>query len=156
LEPALREALTSGLSPQLIETLVQQTIERWRPFIRQSDSSTDSEVLVRCLGSHDFCLDLLARRLRSAAPHVQLLCTPGGSPAGLVAVARGEAPLAGIHLLDSATGDYNRPFVSRMAPGTAIRLVTLVHREQGLIVRRGNPLGLRDVADLAQHGVRFA
>jgi len=156
LEPAVRDALAGGMSPPLIEELVQQAIQHWRPILGERSLSADSEVLVRCLGSHDFCLDLLARRLRATSPKVRLICTAAGSTAGLIAVGAGEAHLAGIHLLDPATGDYNRPFVNRLVPDVAIRLVTLVHREQGLIVQRGNPLKLYDVADLARPGVRFA
>jgi molybdate-binding protein/DNA-binding transcriptional regulator YhcF (GntR family) len=156
LEPVVRDALANGTSPALIEATVQQAIQHWRPFLRQRSPSTDSEVPVRCLGSHDFCLDLLARRLRTTSPNVRLICTPVGSTAGLIALGRGEAHLAGVHLLDTATGEYNRPFVNRLVPDVEIRLVTLVHREQGLIVRRGNPLQLYDLAALARPGVRFA
>lgn len=109
-----------------------------------------------CLGSHDFGLDLLARQLGRAAPQLRLRPTPVGSTAGLLALARGEAHVAGMHLRDTATREYNRPFIERLAPGAEIRLVTLAEREQGLLVARGNPLGLRGAADLARPGLRRA
>jgi len=115
-----------------------------------------AEALLHFQGSHDFALDLLARRLRASIPGTRLLRAPVGSTAGLLALGRGEAQLAGLHLLDRATGEYNRPALRRLLPGANIRLVTLAEREQGLIVQRGNPLGLRDVADLARPEVRYA
>ena len=111
---------------------------------------------IACLGSHDFGLDLLARQIRQRAPWLRLRPTPVGSSAGLRSLARGATQLAGLHLRDAATGEFNRPFVEQLAPGAGIRLVTLAEREQGLIVARGNPLGLRDAADLARPGLRRA
>jgi putative molybdopterin biosynthesis protein len=72
-----------------------------------------------------------------------------------LALQRGEAHLAGTHLLDPQTGDYNVSYLRRYLPGVPTVLVTLVGREQGLIVPAGNPRGLRGLADLAQPGVRF-
>jgi molybdate-binding protein/DNA-binding transcriptional regulator YhcF (GntR family) len=149
LDDAVGAALNGGVAPALIEELVRQGIQR-----RQRSSGADT--LLHCLGSHDFCLDLLARRLRTVAPRTRLICTPVGSTAGLLALGRGEAQLAGLHLLDAATGAYNWPFVRRLLPGRNIRLITLVEREQGLIIRRGNPLGVHDIADLARPALRYA
>jgi molybdate-binding protein/DNA-binding transcriptional regulator YhcF (GntR family) len=149
LDDAVGAALASGVAPPLIAEIVSQGIQR-----RQR--SSDPKALVHCQGSHDFCLDLLARRLRTVAPQTRLICTPVGSTAGLLALGRGEAQLAGLHLLDVATGEYNRPSVRRLLPGINVRLITLVEREQGLIVRRGNPLGVRDIAGLARPALRYA
>lgn len=106
-----------------------------------------------CAGSHDFGLDLLTRELRAAG--VAMTLRPGGSTAGLRELAAGRADLAGCHLLDDDGQGYNRDAVARLLPGRRLRLITLIEREQGLIVRRGNPRGLRAVADLAQPGVRL-
>ena len=78
-----------------------------------------------------------------------------GSLAGLVALRRGEAHLAGAHLLDPETGEYNIPYVRRYLPGQEVVLVTLVHREQGLMVPKGNPKGIRGLEDLTREDVRF-
>ncbi len=150
LDEAVGAALAGGVAPPLVEELVQQGIRR------RQRSSADADTLVHYQGSHDFCLDLLARRMRRVAPRMRLICTPVGSTAGLLALGRGEAQLAGLHLLDAATGEYNWPSVRRMLPGLNIRLITLVEREQGLIVRRGNPLGVRDLSDLARPALRYA
>ena len=61
---------------------------------------------------------------------------------------RGETHLAGSHLLDEATGEYNLAFVRRYVPGRALVVVNLVHRIQGFIVPPGNPRSVTTLADL--------
>jgi putative molybdopterin biosynthesis protein len=85
---------------------------------------------------------------------VRLELRPSGSSAGLLALAAGEAQLAGTHLLDDDGAGYNQSAVRRALPGRDVRLVTLVERQQGLIVPRGNPLGLRGAQDLARPRLR--
>ena len=108
---------------------------------------------ILAIGSHDVALDLAAqylapRRRRLASAHV-------GSLGGLVALRRGEAHLAGAHLLDPETGTYNEAYVRRYLPGRRVALVTLTARQQGLIVPRGNPKAVRSLEDLARPDVRF-
>jgi len=105
------------------------------------------------IGSHDLTLDLIAQFL--AEKGARLSSANVGSQAGLVALRRREAHLAGSHLLDPETGDYNRSYVKKYLPDTPVTLVTLVGRQQGLLVRQGNPLDLRSLADLARPEVRF-
>ncbi len=105
------------------------------------------------IGSHDLTLDLLAQFL--AEQGARLSSANVGSQGGLVALRRGEAHLAGSHLLDPDTGEYNIAYIKRYLPDTPVVLVSLVGREQGLIVRPGNPKNLRTLADLGQPGVTF-
>jgi len=105
------------------------------------------------IGSHDLCLDLLAQFLADSGR--RLTSANAGSLGGLVALRRGEAHLAGSHLLDPATGEYNVAYVKQYLPGVPVVLVTFVHREQGLIVAPGNPKGIKGVADLARPDVRY-
>lgn len=107
------------------------------------------------IGSHDLALDLLASHLRSFAPSARLTSANVGSLGGLLALKRGDAHLAGSHLLDEQTGEYNRAFVDRLLPGEDVLLVNLTYRDQGLIVPPGNPQGLHDLADLTRPEVRF-
>ena len=102
-------------------------------------------------GSHDPLLDLLAQWLAERGQ--RLVSANVGSLGGLVALRRGEAHLAGTHLLDEDSGDYNLAALRQWLPEEPLRLVTFAHREQGLIVARGNPLGLRGLEDLP--GLRF-
>ncbi len=105
------------------------------------------------IGSHDLTLDLLAQFL--AERDLRLSSANVGSQGGLVALRRGEAHLAGSHLLDPETGEYNVAYIRRYLPDTPVALVTLVGREQGLLVERGNPKQIRTLADLMRPEVRF-
>lgn len=119
----------------------------------------DQEAIERTLvtiGSHDLALDLLGSHLRRHAPGMRLSSANVGSLGGLLALKRHDAHLAGVHLLDEETGEYNRPFVQRLLPDEAIVLVHLVFREQGFLVAPGNPLGLAGLHDLVRPGVRLA
>ncbi len=99
------------------------------------------------IGSHDLVLDVAASALRADDPLVTLASSHVGSLGGLVALRDGLCHLAGSHLLDPATGEYTLPYVDRLFDGD-VAVVRLVHRDQGLIVAAGNPLGLTGVADL--------
>ena len=107
------------------------------------------------IGSHDLVLDLLAQFLAERAPGTRLASANAGSIGGLVALRRGEAHLAGSHLLHPESGEYNLAYVQQYLPQRPAVLVTLVRREQGLIVAPGNPLGIGGLADLARPGVRY-
>jgi putative molybdopterin biosynthesis protein len=107
------------------------------------------------IGSHDLTIDLIADRLTALGLGYSLTSSNVGSLGGLLAVRKGHAHLAGTHLLDPDSGDYNLPYFGRYLPGLAIRLVHLVHREQGLVVAAGNPLDIRGLEALARPGIRF-
>jgi putative molybdopterin biosynthesis protein len=109
------------------------------------------------IGSHDLVLDLAASALRATDPLITLASSNVGSLGGLVAVRDGLCHLAGSHLLDPATGEYTLPYLDRVfGPAAAdVAVIRLVHREQGLLVAPGNPLGLGGVEDLAKSGVRY-
>jgi len=117
-----------------------------------------SESLARtvvAIGSHDLTLDLLADELGRRYPGRRLSSANVGSLGGLLALARGEAHFAGSHLLDEETGEYNVPYIRRLLPDVRIALLGFVQREQGLIVPRGNPKGIRELIDLARPDVAF-
>jgi putative molybdopterin biosynthesis protein len=107
------------------------------------------------IGSHDLVLDLAASALRAEDPLVTLASSNVGSLGGLVAIRDGLCHIAGSHLLDPATGEYTLPYLDRILPGTGVSVVRLVHRDQGLIVAAGNPLGLTGIGDLTRADVRY-
>ena len=106
-------------------------------------------------GSHDVVLDLLASELSRQNPGRNLASSNVGSLGGLLALSRGEAHLAGTHLLDESTGEYNLSYIRRHLKGIPIVLVALVGRVQGLLVPCGNPMGITGLADLAREDVTF-
>jgi len=78
-----------------------------------------------------------------------------GSLGGLVALRRGEAHLAGSHLLNPETGEYNVSYIHQYVPDENIMLVTLVGREQGWMVAKGNPRRVSGWADAANPDVQI-
>ena len=123
-------------------------VELLRPL-----ESLDTTVVA--IGSHDVTLDLIASELRRSDPLLTLASSNVGSLGGLLALRRGEAHLAGTHLLDEETGEYNVSYVRRYVPNEDIVLVTLFHRVQGLIVPPGNPKSIESLEDLTRGGIRF-
>ena len=116
-------------------------------------SKQEIDRTIFCIGSHDVILDVMAQFL---SDHERRLVSANvGSQGGLVALKRGEAHLAGSHLLDPETGEYNVRYIRQYLAGVPVWLVGLVNREQGLIVRRGNPKGVRSLQELAQGEVAF-
>ena len=111
--------------------------------------------LLVILGSDDLALDLLARRLREdqAAPDVVSMAM--GSLEGLIALRHGLGQVAGCHLFDAESGEFNRSYARALFPGRALVLVTLAHREQGLIVAAGNPRGFSGLAEAVVGGARL-
>ncbi len=71
-----------------------------------------------------------------------------GSTAALQALQRGEVHVAGLHLVDSSTGESNLPFLRRQLKGNAYDVITFATWEEGLLVRQGNPKSIHSVGDL--------
>jgi putative molybdopterin biosynthesis protein len=120
-------------------------------------SRAEIEKTIFCIGSHDLTLDLMAQFL---AEHNRRLASANvGSQGGLVALRRGEAHMAGSHLLDPQDGSYNISYIRQYMPNVPVKVIALVGRDQGLIVKQGNPKGIKSLEDLAsksqEGGVQF-
>lgn len=122
-------------------------------FLWRSKKEIDHTLV--CIGSHDNTLDLLYNYLRKKCPHASLSSVHVGSMGGLIAIKRGEAHIAGTHLLDEETGEYNVSFIKKILPEKPVILVNLVYRIQGLIVKKGNPKKIRGLEDLVREDVVF-
>jgi len=72
-----------------------------------------------------------------------------------MALRRGETHMAGIHLLDTERGDYNTSYLRRYLPDKNWALINVARRQQGLIVKKGNPLKISGLASLSDPDVRF-
>jgi putative molybdopterin biosynthesis protein len=121
-------------------------------LIRQRDEIRNTIV---CIGSHDNTLDLLSNFLKKRSPEFSLSSAHVGSMGGLIAIKRGEAHIAGMHLLDEETGEYNIPFIKKLIPEKKVVLVNLVYRQQGLLVKKGNPKNIRGFKDLKRGDIAF-
>lgn len=117
-----------------------------------------ADVLDRTLvaiGSHDPLLDECADLIHTADASVYMSSTHVGSMGGIMAVRRGEAHCAGVHLLNEADGSYNTAFIRRYFPNGGVSLVECVGRTQGLMLAKGNPLQIRKLEDLSREGLRY-
>ncbi|OGN94899.1 MAG: hypothetical protein A2Z71_06300 [Chloroflexi bacterium RBG_13_50_21] len=102
-------------------------------------------------GSHDLAVELLTNLVSS---HLEVLTLPIGSLDGLMALRQNLCNISGAHLLD-ASGEYNLPFIRHFFPDRTMQVITLAHREQGLLAAPGNPKRIRSLADLTCENVIF-
>ncbi|UCH20593.1 MAG: molybdopterin biosynthesis protein [Deltaproteobacteria bacterium] len=141
--------------PNHIEGIKDQDVVT-AELLRPVESIRNTIVIV---GSHDNTLDVLADQLRATYGALTLSSSHVGSMGGLMAIKRGVCHLAGSHLLDTQDGSYNISYIKRYLPELSadnhIRLVNLVFRDQGLIVGRGNPKGIKGIEDLSRKDVTF-
>ncbi len=110
---------------------------------------TDVKSTLVAIGSHDNIIDILTNLLHKGEASIRVSSAHVGSMGGIMAIRRGEAHLAGSHLLDEKTGEYNISFIKRFLANTPLQLINLCYRQQGLIVAKGNPLNITGFADLA-------
>ncbi len=115
----------------------------------------DIESTLLCVGSHDLTIDIIKDMLQRSDPAFFLYSTHVGSLGGIMAIRKGLAHIAGTHLLDPETGTYNTVYVEKYLLEGSARLITLVHREQGFMVRPGNPKHIKGVDDLVRKDVVF-
>ena len=137
--PSLIEGLNAGEAAE---------VELLRPMV-------DVENTILCTGSHDLAIGVLEDQLKLRHPELKIAATNVGSLGGLLALQRGETHIAGTHLLDPDTGDYNIPEIRRVIPQIPVILLHLAQREQGILVARGNPKAIRTLQDLTRGGIRF-
>jgi putative molybdopterin biosynthesis protein len=103
--------------------------------------------------SHDMAVEALADDPDDPHPLATMVT---GSLDSLIGVRQGLADIAGCHLLDSDTGQYNAPYARHIFPDREVILVTVAHREQGLIVPPANPRRISTIADIAGGRLRLA
>jgi putative molybdopterin biosynthesis protein len=153
-EAFLLEVLTAGYTPNEVEGAIQMALDRWRTVA--SEPNLPSGKLLRFAGSHDLAVTWLATHFVEIAPDYNLQLNFNGSLGGLIALAEGKADLAGCHLWDKQSDEYNLPFVRRILPGRRVALITLAHRRLGLILPAGNPAIVHSLQDLTRPELRFA
>lgn len=155
------KTLSQGYSTEELEAAFYLNLERWREerqAIVQEPAAPEAREdvnTIRIVGSHDLALNMLLDLWRHKEEGIRIDITPAGSLGGLIALQEERADLAGTHLLDEETGEYNYPYIKRVLPGREIAVVNLAFRIQGLMFAHGNPLGIGGLADLARPEVTF-
>jgi molybdate-binding protein len=104
------------------------------------------------VGGCDPAMFVAAEYLRQLGKDNLVPCLMG-SGAAIRALKRGEVHVAGMHLVDQRSGNWNFPYLQRHLKGLTCLVVTFAHWEQGLIVRKGNPKKIRGIADLGRRDV---
>jgi len=107
------------------------------------------------IGSHDLLMDLLGNFIHKKSSKYFLSSAHVGSMGGIMALRRGEAHMAPIHLLDEHTGKYNICFIKRYLPSVEMALIKGVKRIQGFIVPKGNPRNIQAFDDLGGGNLQF-
>ncbi len=153
----------SGISMSLVRSdgfirvpAESEGVSRWDEvtvLLRDRHVNVDGTILV--IGSHDVALDLLANGIRARDSALSLASANVGSMGGIMAVKRKQAHIAGTHLLDPDTGDFNVSYILEQLGPEEVVLVHMAWRDQGLMVPPGNPAGIESISDLAREGVRF-
>jgi molybdate-binding protein/DNA-binding XRE family transcriptional regulator len=87
---------------------------------------------------------------------VEVVSAPASSKLALTWLCKGKVHIAGSHLEDAATGEFNLPFLRRNFPGEDLTVITFAHWEEGLVLAPGNPKSIHSIADLARPDVRFS
>lgn len=157
-ERYLLEALGAGHAPEEAQAALGVALARWQESTqpkRRVAKRAPRQAGLRFAGSHDLVVEQLAEHLQRQISGLTLEVQYVGSLGGLMALARGEADLAGAHLWDEATNTYNAPYVARILPGRRMALLTLAYRRLGLVIAPGNPFALQGLGDLARPGLRF-
>lgn len=155
-------AFSYGYSPDELEAAFSLELSRWQESHRQGEEEAKTKRSkpvdlngIVIVASHDMALNLLVNKLKTQAPNTRIEITYAGSLGGLIALQQGRSNLAGIHLLDEETGEYNYPYLRHLLPGRRLAVVHLVDRIQGLMVAKGNPKNVNGFADLKRDDIVF-
>ena len=107
------------------------------------------------IGSHCLGLEAILDVYTETFPDIKYALYNVGSFGGLTAVRRGEADIAGIHILDTKTKTYNIETVKELDVQDKLMVVRGYKREQGFIVQKDNPLNIQNLKDILERDIRF-
>ncbi|MEN8098566.1 MAG: substrate-binding domain-containing protein [Chloroflexota bacterium] len=158
-ERFLLQSLALGETPERAMEALRIASLRWED-IRESRPEQETPVStqtgsIRFSGSHDMAINVLVKMLQDLPEPVRLDIEFAGSLGGLIALSQDRADIAGTHLWDKSSDSYNLPFVRRIMPGEQLALVTLFHRELGMMISPSCRLSFDSLEDLGQTGITF-
>jgi len=153
--------LSLGYSPEEIEAEFSLHLSRWweerkereKNATIQENKSIKRDNTIIFVGSHDPAFRLLANKVKTTFPGIEVEITHAGSLGGLIALQEGRAHLAGIHLLDEDTGEYNYPYIKHLLPGRELAVIHMAYRIQGLIFTKGNAKKISGLEDLKRDDI---
>lgn len=107
------------------------------------------------IGSHDPLLDEISDIIHGENPEISMSSSHVGSMGGIMAIKRGEAHAAGIHLLSEPDGSYNTAYINKYFPQGGVSLVECVGRIQGLMIAKGNPKNINGLEAVARPEINY-
>ena len=119
-------------------------------FAKEEEAAQKRLVLAGC----DPATGLLSRMVEKASG-VEVVSAAASSKLALSWLKDGKIHIAGSHLEDAKTGEFNLPFIRKEFPDEDIAVVTFARWEEGLVVAAGNPKAIRRIDDLSKKQVRF-
>jgi len=123
-------------------------IELFKPIEEINDS-------IVFIGSHDLTLDILSSQLKKVIKTSKLMSSHVGSLAGIMAIKKGEAHVAGIHLLDPETKEYNKSYIEKFLADEDVVLYPFLKRKQGWLLPEGNPFKIKSVTNICEQEAHF-
>jgi molybdate-binding protein/DNA-binding XRE family transcriptional regulator len=106
------------------------------------------------LAGCDPAAGLLSRMVEKISG-VEIVSAAASSKLALAWLSEGKVHIAGSHLEDAKTGEFNRPFIRAHFPDEDFIVVTFARWEEGLITVSGNPKRVRKIEDLARKNIKF-
>ncbi len=101
-------------------------------------------------GSHDPLIDEISDIISRNGYGFSMSSSHVGSMGAITAIRNKQAHLGCIHLLDTQSGKYNECYVQKYFPDGGVKLVKGIGRIQGLMVKKGNPLGIKSFKDITK------
>ncbi len=149
-----KDAFRQDMIPADGEGISQTGIDKVR--VRLLDDNLDTLHNTVVIAGCAPVISLWARATERWHPQLRVQFNFANSMSALHSLYQGEAHIAGMHLYDSETGEYNTPFVRDVLAGREAVLITLGVWEEGLLVKSGNPMGIRTVNDLVKGKITIA
>lgn len=101
-------------------------------------------------GSHDPVIDEIADIMKRSGGKLSITSSHVGSMGAITALKTKTAHMGAVHLLDEETGKYNESYIKKYFPDGDVVLIKGIKRVQGLMVNKGNPLGIKDFSDITK------
>jgi molybdate-binding protein/DNA-binding XRE family transcriptional regulator len=106
------------------------------------------------LAGCDPATGLLSRMVEKISG-IEIVSAAASSKLALSWLKEGKVHIAGSHLEDPKTGEFNLPFIRKELPDQELSVVTFARWEEGFVLAPGNPKRIRKIEDLARKNVRF-
>ncbi len=136
--------------PENLEIVEENEQVKFFPFIKNFKPAD-----LVFMGSHCLALDKLITLMRSRDKSIKVKSIYVGSLSGLNSIKKREADIAGIHILDESSGQYNKSILEKYGLSDKAVLIRGYIREQGFIFKKGNPKGIESFNDLIEKNVTF-